>query len=121
MKRGKFIKNTLLSSTGIGFLTVVYSWKIEPFWLEFVNVQMPVQHLPENLIGKTVMQISHIHVGNRCDCQYIIDSFEKAKLLNPDFVLYPGDYISYENETQLEQLKEVMEFAVKGNLGTAGI
>lgn len=121
MKRRKFIKNTLLSSAGIGLLTGLYSWQIEPFWLEFVNVQMPVQHLPENLIGKTVMQISDIHVGNRFDYQYIIDSFEKAQLLNPDYVLYTGDYVSYENETQLEQLKEVMKFAVKGNLGTAGI
>jgi len=121
MKRRKFIKNTVLSSAGIGFLTGLYSWQIEPFWLEFVNVQMPVQHLPENLIGKTVMQISDMHVGNRFDYQYIIDSFEKAKLLNPDFVLYTGDYVSYENETQLDQLKEVMKFAVKGTLGTAGI
>ena len=121
MKRRKFIKNTVLSSAGIGFLAGLYSWQIEPFWLEFVNVQMPVQHLPKNLIGKTVMQISDMHVGNRFDYQYIIDSFEKAKLLNPDFVLYTGDYVSYENETQLEQLKKVMKFAVKGTLGTAGI
>ena len=42
MKRRKFIKNTLLSSAGIGLLTGLYSWQIEPFWLEFVNVQMPV-------------------------------------------------------------------------------
>jgi predicted MPP superfamily phosphohydrolase len=68
-----------------------------------------------------VMQISDIHVGNRFDYQYIIDSFEEAKLLNPDFVLYTGDYVSYENEIQVAQLKEVMKFAVKGNLGTAGI
>ncbi len=73
MKRRKFITNTLLSSAGIGLLTGLYSWQIEPFWLEFVNVQMPVQHLPENLIGKTVMQISDIHVGNRFDYQYIIE------------------------------------------------
>lgn len=121
MKRRKFIKNTVLTSTGVGFLAGLYSWQIEPFWLEFVNVQMPVQHLPENLIGKTVMQISDMHVGNRFDYQYIIDSFKKAQLLSPDFVLYTGDYVSYENETQVEQLKEVMKFAVKGNLGTAGI
>ena len=121
MKRRKFIKNTVLTSTGIGFLAGLYSWQVEPFWLEFVNVQMPIQHLPANLIGKTVMQISDMHVGNRFDYQYIIDSFEKAQLLNPDYVLYTGDYVSYENETQLEQLKEVMKFVVKGNLGTAGI
>ncbi|MEE9409115.1 MAG: metallophosphoesterase [Polaribacter sp.] len=121
MKRREFIKNTLLGSAGIGLLTGVYSWQIEPFWLEFVSLKMPIKNLPKNLIGKTIMQISDIHVGNRFDYQFIIDSFEKAKLLNPDFVVYTGDYVSYENKEQLKQLKEVMQFAVKGKLGTVGI
>ena len=121
MKRRKFIKNTVLGSAGIGLLTGLYSWQIEPFWLEFVHVKMPIQNLPENLIGKTVMQISDIHVGNKFDYQYIIYSFEKAKLLNPDFVLYTGDFVTYENEEQITQLKEVMQFTVTGKLGTAGV
>ena len=121
MKRRKFIKNTVLSSAGIGLLTGLYSWQIEPFWLEFVHVKMPIQNLPENLIGKTVMQISDIHVGNKFDYQYIIYSFEKAKLLNPDFVLYTGDFVTYENEEQITQLKEVMQFTVTGKLGTLGV
>ena len=121
MKRRKFIKNTVLGSAGIGLLTGLYSWQIEPFWLEFVHVKMPIQNLPENLIGKTVMQISDIHVGNRFNYQYIIDSFKKAKLLNPDFVLYTGDFVTYENEEQITQLKEVMQFTVTGKLGTLGV
>jgi hypothetical protein len=121
MKRRKFIKNTLLSSVSIGLITGVYSWQIEPFWLEFVKVKMPIQHLPKNLIGKTVMQISDIHVGNKFNYQYIIDSFEEAKLLEPDFVVYTGDFVSYETKEQFKQLEEVMKFAVKGRLGTAGV
>jgi predicted MPP superfamily phosphohydrolase len=121
MKRRKFIKNTLWGSASIGLLTGLYTWQIEPFWLEFVKVKMPVLNLPKNLIGKTVMQISDIHVGNKFDYQYIIDSFKEAKLLNPDFVVYTGDFISYENEEQFEQLKKVMKFAVTGTLGTAGV
>ena len=85
MKRRKFIKNTVLTSTGIGFLAGLYSWQVEPFWLEFVKVKMPVFNLPKDLIGKTVMQISDIHVGNKFDYQYIIDSFKEAKLLKPIF------------------------------------
>jgi len=121
MKRRKFIKNTVLGSAGIGFIAGLYSWQIEPFWLEFVNVKMPIHNLPKSLIGKTVMQISDIHVGNKFEYQHIIDSFEKAKLLKPDFVLYTGDFVSYESEEQLGQLKEVMKFAVTGTLGTAGV
>lgn len=46
------------------------------------------------------MQISDIHIGNRFDYQYIIDSFKEAQRLQPDFVVYTGDYVSYENEEQ---------------------
>jgi predicted MPP superfamily phosphohydrolase len=121
MKRRKFIKNTLLGSASIGLVTVLYSWQIEPFWLEFVRIKMPVLNLPKHLIGKTVMQISDIHVGNKFDYQYVIDSFKEAALLQPDFVVYTGDFVSYETKEQFNQLKEVMKFAVKGTLGTAGV
>jgi predicted MPP superfamily phosphohydrolase len=121
MKRRKFIKNTLLGSASIGLVTVLYSWQIEPFWLEFVRIKMPVLNLPKHLIGKTVMQISDIHVGNKFDYQYVIDSFKEAALLQPDFVVYTGDFVSYETKEQFNQLEEVMKFAVKGTLGTAGV
>lgn len=121
MKRRKFIKKSVLGIAGIGLSTAIYSWQIEPFWLEFVHKKMPIKNLPNNLIGKTLMQISDIHVGNRFDYQFIIDSFKKAKQLKPDFVMYTGDYVSYENEKQFAQLKEVMQSAVLGNLGTFGI
>jgi predicted MPP superfamily phosphohydrolase len=121
MNRRKFIKRTFWGTVGVGFLTGLYSWQIEPFWLEFVKRKMPIANLPHNLIGKRLMQISDIHIGNRFDYNYIIDSFKKAQKFNPDFVVYTGDYVSYENEMQFEQLDEVLKYAVKGKTGTVGI
>jgi predicted MPP superfamily phosphohydrolase len=121
MNRRKFINVALWGSVGVGFLTGLYSWQIEPFWLEFVKRKMPINNLPDDLIGKKLMQISDVHVGNRFDYQYIIDSFKKAQAFNPDFVVYTGDFVSYENEKQFEQLDEVLKHVVKGKLGTAGI
>ena len=121
MDRRKFIKRTLWSTVGIGALSGLYTWQVEPFWLEFVRKKMPIKNLPDDLRGKTLMQISDIHVGNRFDYSYIIESFEKAKSFKPDFVVYTGDYVSYEDEMQLEQLKEVLVHCVRGTLGTAGI
>lgn len=121
MKRRKFIKKSIIGAVGVSLLGGMYSWQIEPFWLEFVKKKMPIKNLPENLIGKTLMQISDMHVGNRFDYQYIIDSFKKAQLLNPDFVVYTGDYISYENNEQFTQLEKVIKHVVKGKLGTVGI
>lgn len=121
MKRRKFIKKSFLGAVGASIISGIYSWQIEPFWLEFVKVKMDIKNLPTQLKGKTLMQISDIHVGNRFDYQYIIDSFKKAQKLNPDFVVYTGDFVSYDNQEQLKQLKEVFKHVVKGKMGTVGV
>lgn len=122
MKRRKFIKNTFKGTVGLGLLTGLYTWQVEPFWLEFVEKKMPIHNLPTHLIGKTLMQISDIHVGNRFDYQFIINSFKTAQQqFQPDFVAYTGDYIEYENEEQFEQLKEVLQYAVLGKKGSVAI
>lgn len=121
MNRRKFLRNSFISTVGLSLAGGLYSWQVEPFWLEYVRVKMPIKNLPESLVGKTLMQISDIHVGNRFDYQFLIDSFKEAQALNPDFVVYTGDYVSYEKEEQLTQLAEVMKHSVTGKHGTAGI
>jgi len=121
MKRRGFIKKSLLTTLGLGFLTGMYSWQIEPFWLEFVHKKMPLKNLPKHLIGKTLIQISDLHIGTKFDYQYIIDSFKKTKKFSPDFVVYTGDYTTYETEAQFIQLQEVLQHVVLGKLGTFGI
>lgn len=120
MNRKSFLKK-------IGQLAVVasipgfYSWQVEPFWVEFVQRKMPIQNLPESLVGKTLMQISDLHVGNRFDWRFLIDSFKEAKKFDPDIVVYTGDFVSWESEEQLHQLSEVMANSLKGKLATLGI
>ncbi|MDB4297833.1 metallophosphoesterase [Flavobacteriaceae bacterium] len=121
MNRKNFLKKSLLGSIGLGMMSSVYAWKIEPYWLEFVNVKMPIKNLPNHLIGKTLIQISDIHIGNRFDYEYIISSFKETQLLQPDFVVYTGDFVSYENHKQIDQLKNVFKNVVKGRLGTFGV
>ncbi len=121
MQRRKFIKNSILGGLGVGILGGLYSWKIEPFWLDFNKVRMPLKNLPENLIGKTLMQISDLHVGNRFDYNFITESLIEAQSYNPDFVVYTGDFVSYENYEQIEQLKTVMKNATLGSIGTYAI
>jgi uncharacterized protein len=118
--RRTFLKSTAFLG-GAGLLTGLYTWRVEPFWLEFVRHRMPIRNLPEPLVGKTLMQISDIHVGNRFDRQYLIDSFRQARQFNPDFVAYTGDFVNYESPEQFGQLEEVFDHAVLGTLGTVGV
>jgi uncharacterized protein len=114
-------RKALKTLAAIGTLTGLYVWQVEPFWLEFVKMKMPIKNLPNHLAGKTVMQISDLHVGNRFSRQYLIDSLRSAQAFEPDFVVYTGDYVSYESAEQFDQLSEVLPAFVKGKLGTVGI
>lgn len=120
MTRKKFLKR-LLQLSAVGALPFLYSWQIEPFWVEFVERKLPIKNLPEELEGKILMQISDLHVGNRFDWSFLIESFQKAQKFNPDFVVYTGDYVNHGTPEDHKNLKKVMEKAVYGKLGTFGI
>ncbi|MEG2079047.1 metallophosphoesterase [Chryseobacterium sp.] len=120
MTRKHFLKK-LLQLSAVGALPFLYSWQIEPFWVEFVERKLPVKNLPEHLEGKILMQISDLHVGNRFDWNFLIESFQKAKHFNPDFVVYTGDYVNHGTSEDHKNLRKVMENAVYGGLGTFGI
>ena len=111
----------ILKASAIGMLPALYSWQIEPFWVEFVERDLPIKNLPENLKGKILMQISDLHVGNRFDWNFLIDSFQEAKKFNPDIVVYTGDYVNHSTEKDHKSLEMVMKDAVFGKLGTFGI
>ncbi len=122
MKRQTFIKKAFWGLTGISVLSGAYTWQLEPFWLEFVRVNMPLKNLPDDLVGKTLMQISDIHIGHRVNQQFIIDAFNKAQKLNPDFVVYTGDYVStHKDEILFDKLEETLQFMVKGTVATIAI
>ena len=122
MNKRQFLKKSFYGLAGFGLLGGLYSWQIEPFWVEFVKQKIPIKNLPKHLIGKTLMQISDIHIGKRFDYNYVIKSFEKAKQYKPDFVVYTGDFITTHNDkVQYDDLEKVLKNCVKGQLGTVGI
>lgn len=121
MNRRKFLKKSLYGAGGLGLLTGLYTWQVEPFWYEFVYHKMPIKNLPPELDGKRLIQLSDIHVGDHLDNKHIKKAFERTQKLEPDFVVYTGDFVSYKNNHQLERLKDVMQKAVLGKLGTAAV
>jgi len=85
LKRRVFIKQAARSSLALGLGAGFYAWQIEPFWLEIVELEMPLQNLPSALDGSRLVQISDLHVGSRFDPQFLIDTFATLKELGPAF------------------------------------
>jgi len=122
---GKFTRRkalTALAVAGTGALmTGLYTWRVEPHWLEFTYPVLPVWGLPSELEGRTLAQITDLHVGPKVDDAYVIKSLHRVQELAPDFVVFTGDWITYRGPSQFEQLRRVMEHMPHGRLGTVGI
>ncbi len=109
-----------LTAAGLGAIGL-YTWRVEPHWLQFTYPRLPISGLPRELEGRTLAQISDLHVGPKVDDDYIISSFRRVQELTPDFVVFTGDWITYRGPRQFEQLRRVMAHVPHGRLATIGI
>ena len=98
----------------------LYTWRVEPHWVEFVKLPLPIQHLPLDLVGKTLVQLSDIHAGLVVDDAYLIDTFRRVQALSPDIVVYTGDFVSYHPDV-FRQAAYVYESPPRGRLATVGV
>lgn len=120
MNRRQFLASMAalpIAGAGVG----LYTWQVEPYWVEYIQMPLPIENLPSELVGQTLVQLSDIHVGNRFKWDYMIRAFETVRAMNPDIVVYTGDYVSYESSEQFGQLQEVIQHAPLGRVGTAAI
>jgi predicted MPP superfamily phosphohydrolase len=115
------VLKALMSASAGALLTGLYTWQIEPHWLEITYSEMPIWGLPEQLEGRTLAQIADLHVGPQVDDGYILTSFRRVQALAPDFVVCTGDWISFRSAQQIAQLRRVLAHMPHGRLGTVGI
>lgn len=116
VSRRRFLKTSagfLAFGTGLG----AYTWQIEPHWVEFVYRPLPIDRLPSTLIGKTLVQLSDIHVGPRVRERYVVETFARVRALAPDVVVYTGDMISHAPGV-FAQMERVYAGAPTGRLAT---
>jgi predicted MPP superfamily phosphohydrolase len=98
----------------------LYAWQIEPHWVEIVRRPMALENLPPSLEGRTLLQVSDIHVGPRVSSAYLIETLDRARELAPDFVVFTGDFVSYRSAAEYQELARVMRHTPNGKLGTVG-
>jgi predicted MPP superfamily phosphohydrolase len=124
ISRRRFVK------LGIGVAVVApsaivgYTLEVEPHWLEIVRRPLMIRGLPDPLVGRSLAQVSDIHIGPQVSDAYVLESFARLRALRPDIVVYTGDYITYRRsrgESNYAQLRNVLSEAPRGQLATIGI
>lgn len=124
MDRRTFVKWSAAALGVSGAGCVAYTLGVEPHWLELVERDLPIDHLPPALHGARLVQLSDLHIGPQVSDAYVIQSFERVRALKPDIVAITGDFISYNaarGERQFQQLRAVLAHLPKGRLATVGV
>ena len=114
--RRRFLRTTAAVAGGLG----LYTWRVEPHWLEVVERQLPIPDLPEHLRGHRIVQLSDLHIGPRVDDSFLFHTFALVKKLSPEIVVYTGDFTSYEADG-LGHAARVMRELPLGSKATLGV
>lgn len=122
-RRARFTRRQFIAAA-IGVpaaLTVAYTRWVEPHWLELVHRDLPIRNLPAGLEGKRLVQLTDLHIGPQVADDYLLDTFRRVTALDPEIVVYTGDFISYRGPQTLEQMRGLLAHAPRGRLGTAAV
>jgi predicted MPP superfamily phosphohydrolase len=107
-------------SLGAAAGTGLYTWRIEPHRLELVRRPLGVRGLPTPLAGRTLVQISDVHVGTRVDDGYVLATFRRITELRPDIVVFTGDFISHHARV-FDRVPNIYRHFPRGRMATLAI
>ena len=117
--RRRFLKASA-AAAALGGLAWGYAFRVEPHWLELVERRLPISNLPVDLAGRRMAQLSDLHIGPQVDEGYLLRSFARVRALSPEFVVYTGDFTSYDGDV-FDRAARVFSQLPLGRDGSFGI
>lgn len=103
-----------------GSTLVGYSRFLEPRWVDLEQITLRIPQLPQGLAGKTIAQLSDIHLSQYTGPARLHQAIRWVNQLAPDWLFLTGDYVGDDASTAqglIEPLRQVQmpTFAVYGN------
>jgi uncharacterized protein len=114
--RRRFFLGALATAFGTGAYTAL----VEPFWTEMAQRTLPLPRLPAALRGARLVQLSDLHISAHVSETHLLRNFAQVDALQPEFVVYTGDFISLGSETY-ERWQRMVPRLPRGRLGTFGV
>jgi predicted MPP superfamily phosphohydrolase len=101
--------------------TAAYTAFVEPYWIEVVRRDLPIESLPPALDGKTLVQLSDLHAGKRVPDSLLRAGFDLVNAIEPDILAITGDFMTCHRDEQVGHACRVLEALRPGRLGTFAI
>ena len=119
ISRRRLLKGAAVTA-GLSLATGYYTWQIEPHWLQIVERDLPIAHLPSSLQGARLAQLSDLHIGHQVDDSYLLETFARVRAIAPDIVVYTGDFTTESRDT-IDHAGRMFPHLPLGSRATFGI
>lgn len=90
---------------------------IEPHWVQVVRRDLPIADLDDAMVGRTLAQVSDLHVGPYVEDGYLRRAMGQVAELKPDMLAITGDLITYRDENEVERVADIVSEAGRPPLG----
>lgn len=121
LSRRRFLRRSAKSLALVAAGTFLYTWRVEPHWVEIVAQRLPITGLPDELIGKRLVQVSDLHAGLTVDQAFLKASLEGIAELLPDAIVVTGDFMSCYGDESIGQALDAMRSLPAAPLGRLAI
>jgi len=121
LSRRTFLRRAAGGLTATAAGTFLYTWRVEPHWLEIVRRGLPIQGLPSELAGKRMVQVSDLHAGPIVDQDFLIRSMEGLAELEPDLIVLTGDFMTSYGDEEVPKALEAMRALPPAPLGRIAV
>jgi predicted MPP superfamily phosphohydrolase len=121
LTRRRFLRRAASGAALAATGTFLYTWRVEPHWVEVVHQPLPIERLPTEMVGKRVIQVSDLHAGPIVDRQFLISSLEGIAELKPDAIVLTGDFMSCDGSEEVGEALDVLRALPTAPLGRMAI
>ncbi|MCX5914127.1 MAG: metallophosphoesterase [Deltaproteobacteria bacterium] len=122
LSRILYCRRLLVAATIVGCMAVGGYAFWEARTIQVTQIEIPLRHLPPNLDGFSVVQISDVHYGMLNENGRLTDIVRRVNELQPDLVVFTGDLVDGKVSHMEEMAGPLSElkarqglFAVMGN------
>jgi predicted MPP superfamily phosphohydrolase len=121
MSRREFFRKARGGLTGLAAGTFLYTWRVEPHWVEIVERPLPIVGLPQQLAGKRLVQLSDLHAGPVVDQSFLKNSLERVAGLEPDIIALTGDFMTCVDVEEVPRAIDALQSLPSAPLGRLAV
>ncbi len=98
-KRARWVTATGIAAATALFGAMWWGALVDRFRLDIVEVDVPIEGLPDGLRGLRIVQISDWHVGTfGTDTAFVSRTVDSINALHPDLIVFTGDAVNRHSE-----------------------